>query len=92
MAIARLIRGADGMDTRHAPDAHAGALYKGRQLDVTVTRAPAGAGSHIVVVVHDDTPDAFARRAEYVVGDLDADAALGAGIALARALVDGTLH
>lgn len=65
-------------------------VYKGHAVEVVARRPTACSASHIVVVVHDDDgPD---RRAEYIAGDLDADAALDAGIELAHALVDGRLH
>lgn len=75
------------------PDARrATGRYQGHMVDITVRQDMVREGSHLVVVVHEDDPDAFDRRVEYLVDYVDLDDGIAMGVEVARALVDGRLH
>ena len=69
---------------------HASLAYKRRQVDLTVHRLREG--SYLAVVVHDPAPRGADRLVEYITDAADFDAALGAGIEIARALIDEQRH
>lgn len=71
---------------------HATGRYHGRAVDITVQHDMVREGSHLVVIVHDDDPLGFDRRAEYLVDYVDLDDGIRMGVEVAQALVDGRLH
>ena len=71
-------------------DRHASLSYKRRQVDLTVNRLREG--SYIAVVVHDPASRGADRLVEYITDAADFDTALGAGIEIARELIDEPRH
>ena len=71
-------------------DSHTTLSYKRREVDVGVSRLHQG--SYIAVLVHDPRHGTTDQLVEYITDAQEPDAAVGAGIEIACALIEGQVH